>query len=168
MTRRKPHAGNSEGGNKPVCLLEGKRGADPVTDGSVDIFPQSPKCLYAACFNLSGMADFAEGRPSRKSRWASMIRFVSPYLASRILLVSSYVFTVTTIPSTNNFGSPSTYPCRKMCLLIVESEASLSVEDRNCSQNRDEVSTLPAKGSSLIVGSFTECVTGPIGTVAVG
>ena len=96
------------------------------------------------------------------------MRFVSPYLASRILLVSSYVSAVTAIPSANNFGSPSKYPLRKTCLLIVESEASSSIEDRNCSQNRDQVSTLPAKGSSLIAGSFTECVTGLVGTVAVG
>ena len=88
-----------------------------------------------------------------------MMWFVSPYQETRILLVSSFVFEVTAIPSTNIFGSLSKYSRRKTCLLIVKSEASSSMEDQNCSQNRDQVSTLPAKGSSLIAGSFTDFVT---------
>ena len=42
------------------------------------------------------------------------------------------------------------------------------MEDLNCSQNLDQDSTLPVKGSSLIGGSFTECVTETMGVVAVG
>jgi len=42
------------------------------------------------------------------------------------------------------------------------------MEDRNCSQNRDQVSTSPSKSSSLIAGSFTECVIELVGTVEVG
>ena len=36
-------------------------------------------------FNSSGVADVAGGRLSRKSKWAWMIRFVSPYRTSKIL-----------------------------------------------------------------------------------
>jgi hypothetical protein len=42
------------------------------------------------------------------------------------------------------------------------------MEDRNCSQNRDQVTTLPAKDSSLFAGSLTEDVTENAGTDAVG
>jgi len=97
-----------------------------------------------------------------------MMRFVSPYLASTIFLVYSFVPAVTAIPFTNILGSPSKYPLRKMCFLIVESQASSSMEDLNCSQNRNQVSTLPVKGSSFIAGSFTECVKEYLGTAAVG
>jgi len=51
---------------------------------------------------------------------------------------------------------------------IVESEAFSSLEDWICSQNRDQASILPANGSNLITGSFTDGVAGPIVTVAVG
>jgi hypothetical protein len=42
------------------------------------------------------------------------------------------------------------------------------MEDRNCSQNRDQVSTLHAKGSGLIAGSVTEDVTETVEIVTVG
>jgi hypothetical protein len=42
------------------------------------------------------------------------------------------------------------------------------MEDRNCYQNREELSTLPVKVSSLIAGRFTECIIEREGIVAVG
>jgi hypothetical protein len=41
------------------------------------------------------------------------------------------------------------------------------MDDRNCSQNRDQVSTSPLKGSIFIAGSFTERETEPVGAGAV-
>ena len=97
-----------------------------------------------------------------KSKYAWIIRLVSPYQASKIYLVSSYVFAVTAIPSTSILGSPSIYPGRKTCLLIVERDASSSMDDRNCSQNHDQVSTSPLKGSNFMAASFTERETEPV------
>ena len=97
---------------------------------------------------------------------AWMMRFVSPYRASKIFLVSSYIFAVTAIPSTSILGSPSKFPRRKTCLLIVEREASSSMDDRNCSQNRDQFSTSPLKGYIFIAGSFTEREAEPVGAGA--
>jgi len=78
--------------------------------------------------------------------------------------VSSYVFPVTAILSTSILGSPSKYPRRKTCLLIVEREASTSLDDRNCPQNRDQLSTSPLKVSTFTLGSFTERETKPVGS----
>jgi len=41
------------------------------------------------------------------------------------------------------------------------------MDDRNCSQNRDQVSTSPLKGSIFIAGSFPERETEPVGAGAV-
>ena len=95
------------------------------------------------------------------------MRFVSPYRASRILLVLSYVFEVTAIQYNKIFGSLTKFPRRKTGLLVVESEPSSSMKDRNRFQNRDQINTLPAKGSRLFTGTFTECATGNIGSVVV-
>jgi len=55
----------------------------------------------------------------------------------------------------------SKYQRRKTCLLIVDRDASSSVDDRNYSQNRHQFSTSSLEGSTFIVGSFTERETGP-------
>jgi hypothetical protein len=89
--------------------------------------------------------------------------FESLYLASRISLVSSYVSAVTAIPSTNILGSLSKYPRKRHAVKYCHLWRT-----RTAPKIETKVSTLPVKGSSLIAGSFTECVTKTIGTIAVG
>ena len=141
------------------------------TTVTLRIFPQSSKRRWhsmkvcSTCLAWQILPEVC--RLSRISKWAWMMWFVSPYLASKIFLVTSYLFAVIAIPLTNIFGSTSRYPWRKTCLLIFESETSSSMKDRNCSQNRDQFLTLPAEDSNLIAGSFTESVTKPVERVAV-
>ena len=85
--------------------------------------------------------------------------FLSPYRVWRIFFVCSYVSSVTAMPPTKGLGSPSKYPRRKTCLLIVETHWFLSTEDSNWFQNLDHVSMSPANDSNFIVGNLISCIT---------
>ena len=46
---------------------------------------------------------------------------------------------------------------------MVDRDASWSMDDRNCSQNGEQFSTSPVKGSNFIAGNFTERGIEPVG-----
>ena len=54
-----------------------------------------------------------------------------------------------------------------MCLLIVDSQGSLSIDCVNCSQKRTHVSISPENGSSLIGGNLIVAAAGIASRVSV-